>query len=153
MQRGKQEAPTFLENKKILNINLKLYIRTYISKSIIEVLLIYTAWKVSIFGVILVLIFPHLDRMSTDTKYLSVFSPNAGKYDQNNTEYIHFLHSDTSVLVYWYVNNTLIMDFGMEVRIYSFRKILKILFSKNVSGSYYSLYNKSICPNLYFQWR
>ena len=33
----------------------------------------YTAWKVSVFGVILVRIFQH-------TEYLSVFSPNAGKY-------------------------------------------------------------------------
>ena len=115
---------------------------------------IYTAWKVSIFGVILVRIFPHLDRMPRYTKCLSVFSPNAGKYDHNKTEYVHFLHSDTSVLVYWYISNTLIMDFGMEVRIYSFREIFKIfLFSKNVGGSYYLLYNKSICSNLYFQWR
>ena len=34
-----------------------------------------TAWKVSVFGVILVRIFPHSDWI----KYLSVFNPNAGK--------------------------------------------------------------------------
>ena len=33
----------------------------------------------SIFGVILVLIFPHLDRIRRDTPYLSVFSPSTGK--------------------------------------------------------------------------
>ena len=37
-----------------------------------------TAWKVSVFGVILVRIFPHSDWIQTP--YLSVFSPTAGKY-------------------------------------------------------------------------
>ena len=39
-----------------------------------------TAWKVSVFGVILARIFPHSDWMRRDTSYISVFSPNAGKY-------------------------------------------------------------------------
>ena len=38
-----------------------------------------TAWKVSVFGVILVRIFTHLDWIWRDTEYFSVFSPNAGK--------------------------------------------------------------------------
>ena len=39
------------------------------------------ALKVSVFGVILACIFPHYsDWIQRDTKYLSVFSPNAGKY-------------------------------------------------------------------------
>ena len=37
------------------------------------------AWKVSVFGVILVRIFSDLDRIRKDTLHLSVFSPNAGK--------------------------------------------------------------------------
>ena len=36
-------------------------------------------WKVSVFGINLVRIFPHLYWMRKDTEYLSVFSPNAGK--------------------------------------------------------------------------
>ena len=36
-------------------------------------------WKVSIFGVTLVRIFPHLDWIRIDTPYLVAFSPNAGK--------------------------------------------------------------------------
>ena len=40
---------------------------------------LHTAWKVSVFGVILVRIFPHSDRIRTDTEYLSVFRPNVGK--------------------------------------------------------------------------
>ena len=36
--------------------------------------------KVSIFGVTLVYIFPHLDWMRRDMEYLSVFSPNGVKY-------------------------------------------------------------------------
>ena len=39
-----------------------------------------TAWKVSVFEVFLVRIFPHLDWIRSDTPHLSVFSPNAGKY-------------------------------------------------------------------------
>ena len=38
------------------------------------------AWKVSVFGVFLVCIFRHLDWIWRDTPYLSIFSPNAGKY-------------------------------------------------------------------------
>ena len=37
----KKEVATFLEDKKILNAILKLYIQTYIPKSIIKVLLLY----------------------------------------------------------------------------------------------------------------
>ena len=39
-----------------------------------------TAWKVSVFGAFLVRIFPHSDWIRRDTKYISVFRPNAGKY-------------------------------------------------------------------------
>ena len=46
----------------------------------------------SIFGVILVRVFP---AFGLNTEYLSVFSPNAENADQNNCEYGHFLSSDT----------------------------------------------------------
>ena len=36
--------------------------------------------KVSLFGVILARIFPHSDSIRRDTKYISIFSSNAGKY-------------------------------------------------------------------------
>ena len=39
-----------------------------------------TTWKVSVFGVFLVRIFPNLDWIWSDTEYLSVFSLNEGKY-------------------------------------------------------------------------
>ena len=55
---------------------------------------IYTTWKLSVFGVILVHIFPHSDWIRRDTEYLSVLSPNAGNTDQNYSEYGHFLRSD-----------------------------------------------------------
>ena len=41
-----------------------------------------TSWKVSVFGVCLVHIFPHLDWIQRDTPYLSVFSPNEEKHGQ-----------------------------------------------------------------------
>ena len=40
----------------------------------------YTTWKVSVFGVILVCIFPHSEWIRRDTPYFSVFGPNVGKY-------------------------------------------------------------------------
>ena len=50
----------------------------------------HTAWKVSVFGVILVRIFPNSNWIRRDTEYLSVFNPNAANSDQNNSEYGHF---------------------------------------------------------------
>ena len=54
----------------------------------------------SVFGIILVRIFPAFSQIWTEygeILYLSLFSPNAGKYgknaDQNNSEYWHFLRS------------------------------------------------------------
>ena len=39
----------------------------------------FTAWKMFVFGVILVRIFSHSDRIRRYTVYLSAFSPNVGK--------------------------------------------------------------------------
>ena len=47
----------------------------------LDMLQSYTAWKVSVFGVFLVRIFPHLDWIQKDPPYLSVFSLNAVKYE------------------------------------------------------------------------
>ena len=41
--------------------------------------IIFTAWKVSIFGVFQAHIFPRSDWIRRDTEYLFEFSPNAGK--------------------------------------------------------------------------
>ena len=58
----------------------------------------YTMWKVSVFGVILVHIFPHSDWIRRDTVHLSPISPYSVRMrenkDQNNSEYGQFLHSD-----------------------------------------------------------
>ena len=43
-----------------------------------------TAQKVSVFGVFLVRIFPHSVWIWGDAEYLSVFSPNVGKYRPEN---------------------------------------------------------------------
>ena len=55
----------------------------------------YTTEKVSVFGVILVRIFPSFFRIRAE--YLSIFSPNTEKCgknaDQNDFEYGHFLRS------------------------------------------------------------
>ena len=51
-----------------------------LSKNLVFAFL-HPAWKVSKYGVFLVRIFPHSDWIRRDTSYLSVFSPNAGKYE------------------------------------------------------------------------
>ena len=53
--------------------------------------MIYTAWKVSVFGVLLVHIFLHSDWIRGDTEYSVQMRENA---DQNNSEYKLFLRSD-----------------------------------------------------------
>ena len=58
-----------------------------------NLLMIITAWKVSVFGVILVCIFAHSDWIRRDTEYLSVF------WDQNNSEYEHFLCSNFQLYI------------------------------------------------------
>ena len=52
-----------------------------------------TAWKVSVFGIILVRNFPHSDRISP---YWVRMRENE---DQNNSEYGHFLHRESHWLV------------------------------------------------------
>ena len=50
-----------------------------------------TVWKVSVFGVFLVRILSHSDWIRKDARYLSVFSPNAGKYEPERLQ-IQTLH-------------------------------------------------------------
>ena len=50
-----------------------------IGSKVVKKVNLITAQKVSIFGVILVCIFPHSDWIRRDTEHLSVFSPNVGK--------------------------------------------------------------------------
>ena len=67
---------------------------------IMVVLIAYIAWKVSIFGVFLVYIFPHLHQIRSDTSYLSVFSTNTRKYGPGKLQIRHSLHSFT-----WYLTH------------------------------------------------
>ena len=54
--------------------------------------LIIIAWKVSNREFFLVRIFPHSDWIWRGTPYLSVFSPNAGKYGPEKTPYLDTFH-------------------------------------------------------------
>ena len=53
----------------------------------------HTAWKMSIFGVFVVRIFQNSGWIRRDTEYLSVFSPNTGKYKSVKTLYLDTLHA------------------------------------------------------------
>ena len=48
----------------------------------------------------LVRIFPHLDWIRRDTEYLSVFSPNAGKYRPAKTPYLDNFHAVLTLSTY-----------------------------------------------------
>ena len=102
-----------------------------------------TAWKVSLFGVILVRIFPHSDWIQRDTPYLSVLSPNAGKcgeilrislnwiqmrknVDQNNFERGHFLRSDGRVHRSNYADGAILRNYENYVDLsHHFRVLVK----------------------------
>ena len=58
---------------------------------------IFRIRKLSVF--LLVRILPHSDRIWRDTPYLSVLSPNAGKYRLENSEYEHFSHSEWFIII------------------------------------------------------
>ena len=55
-----------------------------------------TAWKVLIFGVFLVRLFPYSDWIRRDNPYLSVFSPKRESTGQKIVKYGHFLRSGGS---------------------------------------------------------
>ena len=55
-----------------------------------------TAWKVSKYGVFFWSVF---SRIRTDMPYLSVFSPNAGKYEPEKTPYLDTFHAVKCALV------------------------------------------------------
>ena len=54
-------------------------------------------WNASKYEVFLVRIFPHSDWIRRDTKYLSVFSLNAGKYGSGKTPYLDTFHAVTII--------------------------------------------------------
>ena len=52
---------------------------------------------------LLVRIFPHSDWMRRDTSYLSVFSPNTGKYRPANTPYLDTFHAVIHLYSWWFM--------------------------------------------------
>ena len=54
------------------------------TKFTLNIPVIQAAWKVSVFGVFLVRILPHLGWIRRDIPYIFVFSPTAGKYEPEN---------------------------------------------------------------------
>ena len=65
--------------KCVSRIVLNYHCQTDYIPTLFIIFLTYAARKVSVFGVSLVRIFSHLDRIQRDMEYLSAFSPNAGK--------------------------------------------------------------------------
>ena len=76
--------PLFRLNADIYGVNLCIQskygkIRTT-NNPYLDIFQAVIAWKVFLFGVFLVRIFPHSDWIQRNTPYLSVFSPNTAKY-------------------------------------------------------------------------
>ena len=86
-----QRKPVFWHILRNVSIHFNVSIQKYKNYPI-------TAWKVSVVGVILVCIFPHSDWIRRDTPYLSVFSPNAGKYGPEKTPYLDTFHAVHALL-------------------------------------------------------
>ena len=63
---------------------LPLVVSSFYSSAILCNFLIDTAWKMPVYEVFLVCIFPHLDWIWKFTKYISVFSLNVGKQGPGN---------------------------------------------------------------------
>ena len=55
----------------------------------------HTAWKLSKYGVISGSYFPAFELNTRDTPYVSVVSPNAGKYGSEKTPYLDTFHAVT----------------------------------------------------------
>ena len=53
----------------------------------------FTVWKCPNTEFSLVRIFPHSNWIRRDTEYFSVFSPNAGKYGPEKTQYLDTFHA------------------------------------------------------------
>ena len=64
----------------------------------IHFLEVKAAWKVSVLGVSLVRVFPHLDWIHKDTEYFSVFSLNSRKNVQKNSKHGQFSRSVSHVV-------------------------------------------------------
>ena len=92
--------PTIYENYKL--VFFLIYDKRKLSnlyESLIWAIERCTAWKVSVFGVILVRIFPHSDWIQRYTLYLSLFSPKARKYEP---EWLRI----RTLFTQWYIKKT-----------------------------------------------
>ena len=89
----------------------------YISMEKDKDVYIHTVWKVSVFGVLLVRIFPILNWIRRDPEYLSVFSPNVGKYRpeklQIRTLFTYWLVYQSDRYSYVFGNAKLILCFWL----------------------------------------
>ena len=123
-----------------------------------------TAWKVSIFGVFLVCIFPHSDWIRWDTSYLYVFSPNAGKYRPEKTPNTNNFHAATwtadirGVRSVFRTQSNIYNGAICEKAVYNFREKAPSLMLDWVLKTLLGVFNTllSICDELWdrnFAWK
>ena len=96
-----------------------------------------TVWNVSKYGVFLVRIFLHSNWIRRDTKYLSVFTLNAGKYGPEKTPYLDTFHAvlDKQIIVFTQYN--IVKKTIIETRIIlhsDFPSILLSYYQKSKEG-------------------
>ena len=100
----------------------------------VSFLLCHTMWKVSVFGVFLVRIFPHSDRIQRDTPNPSVFSSNTRKYGPQKLR-IQTLFTQCSREPFFYIGSLISL------------KISLIFFPFRYYKVYFSY--TSLCENKY----
>ena len=99
----------------------------------------YTAWKVSVFGVVLVHIFPHLSVLRSISPYSVQMRENT---DLNNSEYGHFSRSDTQT-------NNLCLGFLLFEKLVG--KFNRILLNVSISSPLESSENQTISGGFWKQ--
>ena len=92
---------------------------------------------------LLVLIFPHSDWIRRDSPYLSVFSPNAGKYEPEKSPYLDSFHAVLWTINLWVQNkittiwslvfhmNSSEKDFHMKTLVISNTRYLELFYISN----------------------
>ena len=95
-----------------------------------------TSWKVSVFEVFLIHIFPHLDWIRRDIPYLSVFCPNAGKCDPEKPRIWTLFTQCCFSQFFW--KSVIILTDVRKILIYNLLKYLKASSTFSSNKPYFS---------------
>ena len=123
----------------------------------------------SVFGVILVCIFPHWHWIRRDTPYLSVFRPNSGKYGPEQLRIWTLFTQCKSLAHFWPIFSFQMLPVGIEreqllekgsfislIRDHRYAVTLHEIWKRiQISVKLYhgAFYKKTFCLNARWQWK